>query len=218
VEGQLWTAAEFRTPEHVRLLTKTAKRIHALPSNGAVFSPFQRVCAFLETAQRFGVNPPRDFEQSQATMRAVEADQTSDASDWQHFCHNDLVSVNYLFVESEQAIKVLDWEFSGMGDIYYDLATIVYTHDSDGPIPLELENEMLDCYFGIVTPYHRRRLAGMKFMLMLFTGTWGLAQHGMQTAGLVPAVEGFDYLEFAEYLFAHDLRDLQARYQIAAEI
>ena len=46
-------------------------------------------------------------------------------------------------------------------------------------------------------------------MLMLFTGMWGLAQHGMQSAGLIPAVEGFDYLEFAQYLFAHDIQELQ---------
>jgi thiamine kinase-like enzyme len=107
----------------------------------------------------------------------------------------------------------LDWEFSGLGDIYYDLATVVYTHDSDGPIPLELEEVMLECYFGRVTALQRRRLAGMKYMLMLFTGCWGLAQHGMQQAGLIPAVEGFDYLEFSEYLFAHDIQELQAKYQ-----
>ncbi len=46
-------------------------------------------------------------------------------------------------------------------------------------------------------------------MLMLFTGMWGLAQHGMQRAGLIPPVEGFDYLEFAQTLFSHEIRDLQ---------
>jgi hypothetical protein len=54
----------------------------------------------------------------------------------------------------------------------------------------------------------------MKFMLMLFTGLWGLAQQGMQSAGLIPAVEGFDYLEFAEYLFANDIRELQLQYNV----
>ena len=46
-------------------------------------------------------------------------------------------------------------------------------------------------------------------MLMLFTGMWGLAQHAMQKTGLIPAVEGFDYLDFALYLFAHDIRQIQ---------
>jgi len=41
----------------------------------------------------------------------------------------------------------------------------------------------------------------------------GLAQYGMQQAGLIPTVEGFDYLEFAEYLFTHDIQELQALYQ-----
>ena len=91
-------------------------------------------------------------------------------------CHNDLVAVNYLYIEKTESIIVLDWEFSGLGDIYYDLATVVYTHDSEGPISPELEMEMLKCYFGSVTAFQQRRLLGMKYMLMLFTGLWGLAQ------------------------------------------
>lgn len=212
VAGRHWEAEEFRTPEHVRLLTETVKRIHALPANGAVFSPFRRVNAFLETARSFNVPLPAGLDACLETMPAIAADQQRDPSDWRRMCHNDLVSVNYLYLESEGAIVVLDWEFSGLGDIYYDLATVVYTHDSDGPIPPDLEMEMLAGYFGAVTAFQQRRLLGMKFMLMLFTGAWGLAQHGMQTAGLIPAVEGFDYLEFAEYLFANDIQMLLQQY------
>jgi hypothetical protein len=100
-----------------------------------------------------------------------------------------------------------------MGDIYYDLATVIYTHDNVGPIPLDLEEVMLACYFGMITDLQRKRLLGMKYMLMLFTCLWELAQYGMQQAGLIPTVEGFDYLEFAEYLFTHDIQELQALYQ-----
>lgn len=213
VDGYHWDVAEYRTPDHVRLLTETARRIHALPPNGAIFSPFRRTAAYLETARSFGVPLPAGFSSFHKTMQAVERDQANDPSDWLHFCHNDLVSVNYLFVPRDESIKVLDWEFSGLGDIYYDLATVVYTHDSDGPIPPELEAVMLACYFGRVTEFQCRRLLGMKYMLMLFTGMWGLAQHGMQQAGLIPAVAGFDYLEFAEWLFAHDIPQIQATYQ-----
>ncbi len=51
----------------------------------------------------------------------------------------------------------------------------------------------------------------MKYMLMLFNGCWGLAQSGMQQAGLVEAVEGFDYGEFARYMFEHDIPELQSQ-------
>jgi thiamine kinase-like enzyme len=209
VDGRHWAPAEFRTPENVRLLTQTVKRIHAMPPNGAVFSPFRRVEAYIEIARGFSVPFPPGFVWFIDTMHAVEMEQQRDSSDWQRFCHNDLVSVNYLYCDNEQAIKVLDWEFAGLGDIYYDLATVVYTHDDVGPIPSDLEEIMLACYFGEVSPQQHKRLYGMKYMLMLFTGMWGLAQYGMQSAGLIPAVEGFDYLEFAQYLFAHDILELQ---------
>jgi len=211
IDGRYWGAPEFRTAAHVRLLTQTAKGIHALPSNGAVFSPFQRVASYLGTARDLGVAFPPGFDGFLETMRTVERDQEQDASGWQRFCHNDLASVNYLFLEAENCLKVLDWEFAGLGDIYYDLAGIVYTHDSEGPLPAGLEEVMLAEYFGQVTPWHRRRLRGMKYMLMLFTGMWGLAQHGMQQAGLIPAPQDFDYLEFAQTLFAQDIRELQTR-------
>jgi thiamine kinase-like enzyme len=213
IDGYHWEASEYRTPEHVRLLTETVKHIHTLPPTGATFSPFRRVESFLDTARRFGVPLPPAFDTYLETMHAIENDQKSDPSDWLRFCHNDLVSVNYLFIEQEQSLKVLDWEFSGLGDIYYDLATVVYTHDNEGPIPPDLEDAMLACYFGTITDFHRKRLLGMKYMLMLFTGLWGLAQYGMQQARLVSPVEGFDYLEFAGYLFAHDIQKLLVQYQ-----
>lgn len=53
-------------------------------------------------------------------------------------------------------------------------------------------------------------------MLMLFTGMWGLAQFGMQQAGLIPAVDGFDYGIFAQSLFTHDIQALQIQYSQAA--
>jgi len=209
VEGRHWDAAEFRTPEHVCLLTETVKRLHGLPPTGAVFSPFRRVETYGDTARGLGVPFPAGFDAFIRAAHGVEAEQQRDPGDWQRFCHNDLVSVNYLYREQDSAIRILDWEFAGMGDIYYDLATVVYTHDSQGPLPPDLEELMLTCYFGEITGQQRRRLNGMKYMLMLFTAMWGLAQHGMQSAGLIPDVEGFNYLESAQHLFAHDVQELR---------
>jgi thiamine kinase-like enzyme len=213
VEGKHWEPVEFRTPEQVRLMVETVRRVHALPSNGATFSPFRRVGAYLETARTFGAPLPSEMADYLETMQRIERDQSADPSDWLHFCHNDLVSVNYLYSEQVQRITILDWEFAGLGDIYYDLATLVYTHDSEGPIPPDLEEYLLECYLGVVSPANRRRLAGMKFMLMLFTAGWGFAQHGMLQAGLIPPAEGFDYLEFARYLCKHDLQELRDAYR-----
>lgn len=210
IEGRHWDAEEFRRPDRVRLLAETVKRIHALAPTGAIFSPFRRLESFLETARGLGLPMPKEVTACLETMREVELEEARDESDWRRFCHNDLVSVNYLYCEKEGAIRVLDWEFAGLGDLYYDLATIVYTHDSEGPIPPELEETLLSTYFGEVNEWRGRRLLGMKFVLLLFTASWGLAQEAMMRAGMVPPVPGFDYLDFARGLLERDLQELRA--------
>ena len=42
----------------------------------------------------------------------------------------------------------------------------------------------------------------MKFMLLFFTAMWGLLQHGLQTAGIVSPIEGFDCFDYAQACFA----------------
>jgi thiamine kinase-like enzyme len=98
-------------------------------------------------------------------------------------------------------IRFIDWEFSGVNDIYYDLATLTYAYDSLDTLPRELQEQMLACYFGEVKPENWERLAGMQFMLMFFTAMWGLLQQGMQNKGHVRSVEGFDFLEYANVTF-----------------
>jgi thiamine kinase-like enzyme/GNAT superfamily N-acetyltransferase len=194
IVGQQWSVDEYRQPENLRRMVATVKRIHAFPVPSGAFSPFRRVDAYTAKAREFGVPFPADFDVFTAKMRQIESAQQRDASDWRRFCHNDLFSVNFL---DDGNVRVLDWEFAGLGDIYFDLAALVYAYDSDGPLPADLEEFLLECYFGAVTDLHRERLAGMKFMLLFFTAMWGLMQHGAQMRGLIPLIEGFDYLDYA---------------------
>jgi thiamine kinase-like enzyme len=115
------------------------------------------------------------------------------------FCHNDLFSVNLL--DDGGGIRIVDWEFAGMGDIYFDLAALVYAHDSDGPLPPDAQLYLLECYFGDVAAVHLRRLDAMKFALLFFTAMWGLVQHGAQQKGVVKPFEDFDCLAYAQDIF-----------------
>jgi hypothetical protein len=71
-----------------------------------------------------------------------------------------------------------------------------------------LEDILLASYFGETHARQSRRLLGMKYMLLLFSAMWGLVQHGLQQAGEIPAPQDFDYLEYAQYLFKNDVRQL----------
>ena len=213
VDGYHWDADEYRTPENVRLMAHTIQQIHRLPIRGKARSSMsQRVADYVKNARGLNAPLPGNFDTFLANVDAIETDQRSDSSDWQRFCHNDLASCNYLIHKDEKRITVLDWEFAGLNDIYFDLAYAIYTHDDDGPIPPELEELLLTTYFGEVTDFQRRRLLGMKYIRTLYNTLWGFTQGAMQRAGLIPTVEWFDYWAFAENLIANELRELHERY------
>jgi len=199
IDGRHWTVEEYRTFVNIKRLVAVVKRLHALTSAQATFSPFRRVESYAAIAKELEVSLPEDFDAFLSKMRAVEDEQSRDPSPWLGFCHNDLFAVNFL---DDGNIRIVDWEFAGMGDIYFDLATLVYSFDEDGPLPPNLETYLLECYFGDASRAHRARLDGMKYMLLLFTAMWGVVQHIAQEKGLIPAPEDFDYLEYARNTFA----------------
>jgi thiamine kinase-like enzyme len=114
------------------------------------------------------------------------------------FCRNDLFFRNIL---DDRTVRIIDWEFAGIGDIYFGLATLVYASDTHRPLTSAMEEYMLECYFGQVTGAQRVRLADMKYVGLFFTAMWGMLQHGPQLAGAIPAVEGFEYRQYADNIF-----------------
>ena len=198
INGHHLTLEEYRTPENIQRIVKTVKRLHKLPLTEASFSPFRRVESYAGQARSMRVPFPRGFDRLLEKMEKIEKEQARDTYPWQRFCHNDLFCVNVL---DDGKIWFIDWEFSGVGDIYYDLATLTYAYDSPDSLPRELQEYMLECYFGDVKKENWTRLEGMKYMLMFFTAMWGLLQQGMQNEGLIREVEGFNFLEYANVTF-----------------
>ena len=198
INGHHWTLDEYRTRDNLRRIVETVKRLHALPLVEASFSPFRRVEAYANQARVMKVPFPQDFDKLVHKMEVIRREQAGDTHLWQRFCHNDLFWVNVL---DDGNVRFIDWELAGVGDIYYDLATLLYAYDSADTLPPELQEYVLECYFGEVRAENWTRLDGMKFMLMFFSAMWGLLQYGLQKQGLVRIVDGFDFKEYAETTF-----------------
>jgi len=198
INGHHWTLDEYRTQDNLRRIVETVKRLHALPLVEATFSPFRRVEAYANQAHALGVPFPQDFDRLVHKMEVIEREQAHDTYPWRRFCHNDLFAVNVL---DDGNVRFIDWEFAGVGDIYYDLATLLYAYDSADTLPRGLQEYVLECYFGEVRAENWTRLDGMRFMLMFFSAMWGLLQYGMKRDGLVRVVNGFDFKEYAGTTF-----------------
>ncbi len=198
IEGHHWSWKEYQQPENLDRLILKVKQLHALPPIQAVFSPFRRVERFLGQAQSMGVVRPPDLALFTDHAALIERQQSLDSGIRLCFCHNDLFCVNVI---DSGEVRFIDWEFAGMGDLYYDLATLFYAYDSDGSLTPEMQNYVLESYFGEVTKTHWERLKGMQFMLKFFSAAWGLVQQGLVKTGKVEPVEGFDYQDYSETTF-----------------
>ena len=84
-------------------------------------------------------------------------------------CDNDLLTVNFL--DDGVRLRILDWEYAGMGNRFFDLATFASHHDL-GPDEM---TALLAAYFGESTAAGAAvRL--MRLMAAFWEGMWGVIQ------------------------------------------
>jgi len=166
------------------------QRIHALPPIPGAFSPFQVVVDYQRLAEARGVTGwPEDHAWLMERMRTVEAAFAS-ATNFPVPCHNDLLNGNFVRETGTGAIVVLDWEYAGMGDSYFDLANLAAQHQFGD----EQDTLLLEVYFGAVTP---RRLARFKLLRCLSDfreAMWGMLQSGISSLD-------FDFRGYADTYF-----------------
>ncbi len=195
--GRHLTLAEYSEPTNLARVVETVKQMHNLPPVRAEYSPFRWIEARIKDVTAREVPLPEDFATLMKRLYAIETAQSPHKI--YGFCHNDLFSVNFM---DDGAIRILDWEFAGMGDIYLDLATLVYAYDSEGPLPTELQEYILLCYFGKhCSAEYLERMTRMRFVIMFRDALWSRIQYSLHRNDPIPNPD-FDYWEFGEETFA----------------
>ncbi|MGH2870940.1 MAG: phosphotransferase [Solirubrobacteraceae bacterium] len=109
-------------------------------------------------------------------------------------CHNDLLTANFM-LDSER-LWIVDWEYAGMGDRYFDLGNLAVNND----LSESDEERLLHAYFG--EPPGPRRLACLRLMRIASDfreAMWGIAQQGLSDLD-------FDFVAYADDHFARLLR------------
>ena len=187
VSGKGISAEEIGTEENIRRVVESMKAYHALDFFPGFFSPFRVAEEYTKTARSFNVTLPEKnewyLEKSREIERAMYREPLQPRP-----CHNDLLNGN--FIDDGTRIRILDWEYAGMGDIFFDLGNFAVQHDFN-----DAQDEMLlKAYFGQPTNSQRAHQKLMKTMSDLREAMWSLVQMGVSKLD-------FDYAEYGRKYF-----------------
>ena len=174
-------------PDSIRRVMDVLQKIHGMPDIPGTFDVFRIIDGYSEIARRYQVDFPRDFDwlvgRVQAAEQALQIQPQISRP-----CHNDLLNANFLLVKDH--LYVLDWEYAGMGDIFFDLANFSDHHK----LTDDQDRSLLQCYFGQVTPARWAHLKVMKILSDLHEATWALVQIGISKLD-------FDFRDYAGKFF-----------------
>ena len=191
VDGREMTADELREPEVLAEVARDLRRFHdsgtELPTD---FDSFRLVEEYAQSGRANGSEPPDGYDDALAAAHTIEK-AVRKLDDHQPVpAHNDLLTANFLR-DSGGPIQLIDWEYAGMGDRWFDLGNFAVNNELDD----EQEEQLLEAYFG--EPSDERRRATLKlfrFMSDFREAMWGVVQAGVSELD-------FDFREYAQKHF-----------------
>jgi thiamine kinase-like enzyme len=170
IEGRVFPLEEIVRPENLRAVARTLRHIHDGPPIPGRFDAFRVVEAYSSTAAARGVRVPDAYRDALELAQRIEATRGLRAP---RPCHNDLLNAN--FVDDGENVRIVDWEYAGMGDVFFDLANFAVNHGLDD----EQKDVVLETYFGELRRQDRDALCLMRFMSDFREAMWGVVQHAV---------------------------------------
>ena len=163
-----------RRPETLRRVADSLRRIHDGPAIPGLFVPL-RICeAYRALAIERGVRIPAAYDEAAAIGRQIERAFLADPIELRP-CHNDLLNAN--FIDDGTRIRIIDWEYAGMGDPFFDLGNFSINHE----LTRAQDRILLEAYDGAVRPDRLARLTLMRIVSDFREAMWGVLQQGVST-------------------------------------
>jgi thiamine kinase-like enzyme len=189
ISGKGIPAEEIGTEDNIRRVVESMKAYHALEYFPGSFSPFRVAEEYARTARSFNVELPEKMDWYLERSRQIESALYMRHPLTPRPCHNDLLNGN--FIDDGTRLRILDWEYGGMGDIFFDLGNFAVQHD----FTVEQDDILLHNYFGSPTNSQRAHLKLMKVMSDLREAMWAQVQIGVSKLDFDYAGYGQKYFE-----------------------
>ena len=154
------------------------RRLHDGPALPGRFDCFRVVETYRATAAERGATVPPAYDRASEIAARIERRRGGVAP---RPCHNDLLSAN--FIHDGERLWIVDWEYAGMGDPFFDLGNFAVNNelDEDG------ERALLAAYGSDDVA----ALTLMRFMSDFREAMWGVVQQAISTLD-------FDFRAYAE--------------------
>jgi len=193
VDGDPLPPEDLERRDVLGRVVASVRAIHAMGPLPSTFDVFRVVEEYREVAASRGVPIPWAYDvaydRAVAIERAFAATPVPATS-----CHNDLLNAN--FIVQEDRVLIVDYEYAGMGDLFFDLGNFSINNG----ISEDAQRMLLELYFGGITPANEARLKLMRIMSDFREAMWGVVQQGVSTLDV-------DYVEYADRHFTRCLRN-----------
>jgi thiamine kinase-like enzyme len=190
VSGREMRADELREPETIAEVAHDLRSLHdsgtELPTG---FDSFRLVEQYAETGRANGSEPPAGYDEALEAAHKIERAVRDQPGHEPVPAHNDLLPANFL--RDGDRMQLIDWEYAGMGDRWFDLGNFAVNNELDD----DQEDQLLEAYFG-EAPDDRKRatLKLFRFMSDFREGMWGVVQAGVSELD-------FDFRDYAQKHF-----------------
>ncbi len=195
IVGSPVTDEAVHRPETLRRVADSLRRIHDGPAIPGLFVPLRIADAYRALALARGVEIPLEYDLAAAVGRRIEVALLADPLELRP-CHNDLLNAN--FIDDGQRIRIIDWEYAGMGDPFFDLGNFSINHE----LTADEDEVLLAAYDGEVRRRRMARLTLMRIVSDFREAMWGVLQQGVSTLEV-------DFVAYAAASFERLLRNAE---------
>jgi thiamine kinase-like enzyme len=176
-------------PERIKQVVETVKVFHTCATFKNQIHLFDMIRKYTKIAKDLGTPWPDWVETTLAAMDAVEQ-ATQRSPETPVACHNDLLSENFI-IDADGKMWIIDWEYGGMTDPYFDLGDFVMEHEFSP----EEERLIIETYCGQMDERAFGRLMLYKALSGVWWGVWAMIQHTVSHID-------FDYMEWGRWRVA----------------
>jgi thiamine kinase-like enzyme len=188
IDGRPIPVEEMRRPSTLVRVAGALRRFHEAAPIPGRFDAHAVVEDYQARAESFGVTVPEEFD---VAFEVAERIRRLRGRQEPVPCHNDLLNANFL---DDGSVRIVDWEYAGMGDRFFDLANFSVNHE----FGVDDDRRLLEAYFGESRESDLASVRLMRFMSDFREAMWGVLQSGISELD-------FDFTGYARKHFARTL-------------